>query len=470
MLVGEIVPETLRYLSDNPASPERRAFEHVLIDEYQDLNRAEQDLLSLLASSASLTIVGDENQSVYSFKHAHPEGISEFSNRHPLTRDEALVVCRRCPRRIVKLANSLIGQNARREARDLEFVPDNPVGSVHIVQWDGLAAEAAGLARFIAARIADRQVVAGKVLVITQRRLIGYQLRDRLEGLGIPAHSFFQEEPLEGDPKDRSGHRSHESFLLLTLLANPDDRTALRCWCGLGSNSLRSPAWARLRALCAEAKISPRSALQAILKGKLTISHARSLLDRFSVLQQRLAELRELDLRDLVSHLFPEGEDWAEPFLAMLESEDLEQHDVRSLHERIVAGIIKPELPTGVPYVRIMSFHKSKGLSADLTVLAGCIEGIIPSRHDPKRTELDENAYLEEQRRLFYVGITRPRLELVISSSLRMPKRQAAVMQATYRDRPGLEVETVASRFIHELGPERPEPVEGRQWLRPLIA
>ena len=83
MLIGELVPVALRYLRDNPNCPERRQFDHVLVDEYQDLNRAEQSLIDLLSENGKLTVIGDEDQSIYeSFRYAHPEGISRFHETH----------------------------------------------------------------------------------------------------------------------------------------------------------------------------------------------------------------------------------------------------------------------------------------------------------------------------------------------------------------------------------------------------
>ena len=84
MLIGEIIPELYRYLRNNPAAPERSLYDHVLVDEYQDLNKAEQAVVDLLSGDAALCIVGDDDQSLYSFKHAHPAGIRtfiEFSSR-----------------------------------------------------------------------------------------------------------------------------------------------------------------------------------------------------------------------------------------------------------------------------------------------------------------------------------------------------------------------------------------------------
>lgn len=68
MTIGEIIPELYRYLRNNPAAPERSLYDHVLVDEYQDLNKAEQAVIDLLCTTAALCIVGDDDQSLYSFK------------------------------------------------------------------------------------------------------------------------------------------------------------------------------------------------------------------------------------------------------------------------------------------------------------------------------------------------------------------------------------------------------------------
>ena len=95
------------------------SLEHILVDEYQDLNVAEQEVIGLLSKDAELTIIRDEDQSIYSFKHAYPEGIENFHRRHTRTEDETLDVCRRCPTTIVGLTKKLIGYNSQKEDRVL---------------------------------------------------------------------------------------------------------------------------------------------------------------------------------------------------------------------------------------------------------------------------------------------------------------------------------------------------------------
>lgn len=100
MLIGELVPLALAFIDRNPASPDASAFDHVLVDEYQDLNRADQELIESLARNGSLTVIGDEDQSIYTMlRHARPEGITNFDQTHANTHDESLSECKRCPQR-----------------------------------------------------------------------------------------------------------------------------------------------------------------------------------------------------------------------------------------------------------------------------------------------------------------------------------------------------------------------------------
>ncbi|MCL5126450.1 MAG: hypothetical protein M1511_18515, partial [Deltaproteobacteria bacterium] len=105
------------------------------------------------------------------------------------------------------------------------------------------------------------------------------------------------------------------------------------------------------------------------------------------------------------------------------------------------------------------SLHKSKGLTADLVVVLGCIEGLIPMLKDD--TIAERTASLEEQRRLFYVAITRTRKILILSSVTRLPKKLAHQMAVKVRRGKGTYADTIASRFLSELGPTRPTAVLG---------
>ena len=148
ILIGELVARTLTFVRANPLSLDVPVFEHVVIDEYQDLNKAEQELVSAFAANASLTIVGDEDQSIYSFKHAHPEGMSEFAIRHPGAVEEQLIECRRCPECIIRAANTLISNNPTRQNRVLVPLDGAAQGTIRLLQWPSSSMRRAASRRF----------------------------------------------------------------------------------------------------------------------------------------------------------------------------------------------------------------------------------------------------------------------------------------------------------------------------------
>ena len=457
MLIGELVPESLRYLRENPASTHRNMFKHVLVDEYQDLNRAEQVLLDLLAEAGQFIVIGDEDQSIYSFKLAHPEGISKFDEFHPGTHDEALDECRRCPRLIVEMASTSIANNLLRSPRVLVPRPGNPDGEVLVLQWGDMEEEAQGIAELISRRIQRQEVDPGQVLVLAPRRQFGYAVRDALNALGVYTHSFFHEQALDNED-------AQQAFTLLGILANRDDRVALRCWCGFGSQSLRSNAWVRVRKHCEESGESPWVTLERLASGDLDIPYTQPLVVRFHELQSRIEELEATRGQALVDAIFPVNEDWTDSIRSLASTIEGDEFDSEELREELRIRITQPELPTDVDYVRVMSLHKSKGLTADLVVVVGCIEGLVPTLSDG--TPAEQAASLEEQRRLFYVAVTRTRQTLILSSVRKLPTELVYRMRARVRKTRRGYALTIASRFLDELGPARPAAVRGLNILQ----
>lgn len=459
MIIGELIPEALRYLKNNPASPYRHAYDHVLVDEYQDLNRAEQELVDYLADSGYLAVVGDPDQSIYSFRYANPEGIDEYGQRHPATQDEELELCRRCPKRVVSMADNLIRNNhSTHVTTRLQPKPDNPEGCVSIVQWDTIEDEAEGLATYISRLIHNHGYAPGDILALSPRRKIGYALRDALAGADVDVHSFYHEEALEP-------HEAQQSFALLTLLVNPGDRVALRWWLGLQSPTSNASEYARLWQYCDENDLSPDDCIHQLWTGDIHIPRTTSIKARYRELREALSRLQDLELPELVDRLFPDGEDWARPMReasqVILSSITTSSELLDSLREHVT----QPEMPEEGDFVRIMSLHKSKGLTSKVVIVTGCVDGLIPMV-DSDVSEQQYERDLAEQRRLFYVATTRCREILVMSSARKFQRSDVFAMGA----RAGRDGSTIASRFLDELGPRAPEAVRGHAWLNEMVA
>jgi superfamily I DNA/RNA helicase len=465
MLIGEVIPQFCEYLRSNPAAPERTEYTHILVDEYQDLNKAEQSAIELLSDRANVCIVGDDDQSIYSFKHAHPEGIREWVEINADAEDITLAECRRCPTRVVDMANNLIAHNRMRPVpRQLVPRAENGEGDVRIVQYVTLDDEIEGVATTIAEMI-KTGTPPGDILVLAQRGVIGTPIFERLIAEEIPVRSYYAESELAAVEAQRR-------FALLKLFVSRNDRVALRWLLGLDSDNWRAPAYRRIRERCDANNSSPWQVLSDVADGNYAIPHVGPLVAQFIEIRDQLDELEQgSDIRAVIDQIFPDDfkgtRGLREVALAVLD--ELEAEDrIRFLSE-LVSTIATPEVPSEIEDVRIMSLHKSKGLSAPVTIIAGCVEGLLPMRPDPSQSAQARAAYLEEQWRLFYVGISRVKASprngqpgtLILTYSQQMPL--ATAMGAGISPaRSNYGTATLnASRFIAELGTSSPQPVAG---------
>jgi DNA helicase II / ATP-dependent DNA helicase PcrA len=462
MLIGEVIPEALRFLRSNPASPEAGALDHVLVDEYQDLNRAEQVLLeTLVGDDGSYAVFGDEDQSIYSFRYAHPAGIVEFNSGHPTAGDHCLDECRRCPKRVVAIADRLIRTNHPSGGGPrLNPKPSNPEGEVHVVQWNTLDDEAKGVAAFVQHLTTNKGYKPGDILVLCPRRLIGYGLRNELVRRRVPLHSFFHEEALEDDKAKRA-------FTLLTLVANKRDRVALRYWLGYGSPTCNARGYQELRRHCEGSGQAPVDALEALAAGTIIIPHTSPLVAKYRELNAELEALGGLGVGAVVDTVLPssESESWAAALRFFALQGGLEGLTVASLVERLRERITQPELPEDSDCVRLMSLHKSKGLTSKVVIVAGCMQGLIPNL-PPNLTPDDEAESLREQRRLFYVALTRCTEVLLLSSVVMVDSSLAHKIGAQLQGVTGQHAFPVASQFLDELGSTAPRAQRGDQFLR----
>jgi DNA helicase-2/ATP-dependent DNA helicase PcrA len=211
--------------------------------------------------------------------------------------------------------------------------------------------------------------------------------------------------------------------------------------------------------------MSPRKALQQIAKGRVHLSGVSKIVERYKTVSKRLSKLRECSAEDLVNSLFPDGEEESQllrnSILPALE-EDAELEPAKIL-ERLRNLITQPEMPESADFVRIMSLQKSKGLTSKVVIVLGCVEGLMPSIN-PKEPQSEQDEVLSEQRRLFYVAMTRPTDILVLSSFLTLDNKLAYKIGARVRFGRGGKGHTIASRFLGELGEVTPAPKSGIAW------
>ena len=471
MLVGELVPIAYDFIRNNPGHQDIPVYTHVLVDEYQDLNKADQELIDLLAGHADTTIVGDEDQSIYSFRYANPEGIVDYPNGHNNTHDEALVECRRCPQRLVQIASALIAHNNRQNPKNLNPCATNQQGTVYIIQHPSVANEIECLSAYVEHfLVANPDIPAGEVLILSSRRMIGNGIRDNLNaraqqhGYAWSASSFYFEDALDTE-------EAAVGFAVLTLLVSSQDRAALRAWLGTGSQDGRANAYARLRNYCQANGISPYDAMQGVVAATVNIPHITTLRTRFVTLTERLTALQNASLQDIVNDVFPPNVPGCADVRVLALAAMTNAADAKELWEELSVLITQPEIPgsQGVS-VRIMSLHKSKGLTARIVIIAGCVAGILPSIDFDLPLD-EQQRQRQEHRRLFYVGITRSTDTLVISSARSMLFKDAKHAGVSVVRRTGIAGRIAvlqASEFIAELGPQAPATIACAQWRQQL--
>ncbi|GJQ61133.1 MAG: DNA helicase [Melioribacteraceae bacterium] len=476
ILVGEVIPIVIEFLRNNPAVPFIGEYDYILVDEFQDLNKSEQEFIRLIRGDSNLVIVGDDDQSIYGFKYAHPQGIQQINELFGVFQDVPFDVCRRCPTLVTRMASELISKNPNRTLGLLNHFEENPDGQVDIVQWTDYEAELTGIADFISAELEKGVIEPADVLILTTRRKIGYRLRDLLTLREVPVKSYFRESVIDSKEVQRA-------FSLMNLLANPDDRISLRFLLGYNTGDFRKNQYKILMERAAENDISIRELLNSVLRGERPETNIRAITSAYRLIMNDLPNLRESLLND--------PENGFQNYFVTADHEDdffeldqayrnvLEEIGIESLDEpenfdhwfqdvmkSLLESIALPDSPENIDHARIMSLHSSKGLSAKLVVLTSMIDPLIPFIPRDTPTE-DRDRIIQEARRLFYVAITRCKASenydgrLVISSFLSIAGIEALQMGISANPRGNLRTRT--TRFVTDFGHVSPPPKRGEQ-------
>lgn len=411
MLIGEVVHLCVVGLESHDIAP--AMFDHVVIDEYQDLTAAEQELVRLIWSgNGSLTVLGDNDQSIYGFRFNHPEGIADFHLTWLECNDLTFTANRRSSEAILRVANLMMAEAGSTKAPMTST--RGPVGTLRPVQWESLDAEIEGLATHIRAR-ADESF-----LVLVPRRFIGYRLA---EAIGPDATTAFAEQVLD--------HAiAQDAFATVSLLADANDLVAARAYLGFhgskGEQAQRRNAGAYSTI---PAGIGGHALVRGIANGDIAVSGPGQ--SHIRERARRAVELieRSLSPEEVVDEFFDESLADAEPdeekrrwlaqdllelraaaheLLALGGTASL-SGAVSRMRYRIATRAPLRASEAEEPRVRIMTLHAAKGLEADNVVIAGAADQFIPG------DEQDNPSVVAEQRRLLYVAVTRARDSLIIS-------------------------------------------------------
>lgn len=462
-MFAEIPFSAAHLLQDHPDAsvPELRL---LVVDEFQDLNRAEISLVEALAAvDISILAVGDDEQSIYSFRMADPSGILEVHDLLPDLVDYTLSVSHRCGRNVLSAARTVIESGTgRRRKSALSAGPANPAGEFRYLRFPSATAEQRGVTRLVKYLI-DHEAVAPKDIVVLLRGdsndVWSSPLRGQFATAGIPATNVEEAlAPLSDDIARRLIAVAH-------IISRRTD--SLAWWAYLKLTPGISDDY--VRAVADDAMASGESFAQRLMRCGDYPPAEGSQASHRRVLEAITGVLAILDEVD-VEHVAPSDEGWATWLLEL--GEQLQFTVLGEFAElaRAVGRVVPQE--DGLAYflsqlepvskdnalrtdgVAIMTMTRSKGLTFRAAIIMGVEEGVIPS---PRAASEDE------ERRLLYVGITRARewCYLTMASTRYGP--------TGYSGRPNPGASRGRCPLLQPLGPAfQPQP--GNDYLRQLGA
>lgn len=424
----------------------RRRFRHVLIDEYQDTNAAQYQLVKLLVGddpSASLTVVGDSDQSIYAFRGATIRNIVEFETDFPGARTILLEQNYRSTQRILNAANSVISGNKSRAPKKL-WTNQADGAKLNLYVADDDRAEARYIAEQIKSLL-NEGYTASKIAVFyranAQSRALEEQfMRQALPYKVIGGTRFYERKEIK------------DAIAYLKVLVNPSDEVNLRRIINTPKRGIGEKAQAQVAAFAQRQGISFAKALERVSEISELGARSRNPLLKFSELLHELRQFAKINapaevldtllnktgyylslktgdpqdesrlenLAELISVAADFEAEQAAGLAALSEIESELNVDEDSLPsgslveqflEKVALVADTDSLPQGEDeFITLMTLHSAKGLEFPIVFLTGMEEGTFPHQ----RSLLDASE-LEEERRLAYVGITRAEERLFIT-------------------------------------------------------
>lgn len=455
MLIGEVVPLAYKYLSANPNSEIINKYSHIIIDEYQDLNKTEQELVEVLVGeNGSICVAGDDNQSIYSFRCANPQGILDFFN----SANEKINIdtCGRCPKPILDIANKIKETITLDSTKPMKCKDASLPGSVSCIQWKTSDDESAGIATLIKKDIDGGKYNPGDYLILIQSKKLGKNIRNSIRDLGIECHSYFQEDPV-------GGVAGEKALTIMQLLVNPSDSVSLRYWLGAGNSSGNKDSYNKLSTIAQNEHVSVYEILESTYAGKQKYTGIATMTKRYHELKTIISNLSGKEPLEVINILLPDGNEELEDLRSLAQTYLPESETVENILNKIKKAITQPDVPQEPDFVRVMSFHKSKGLTSNVTILAGVVQGLFP-----KSTAVTEE--IQESKRLFYVGVTRAQKELIISSFAEATYATISnllIPNGGYKETIGgvKYFNTVTSTFISDIAAVCPKTMQANKWL-----
>ncbi len=400
----------------------QQRFRHMLVDEFQDTNTIQYAWLQILASNrVPLTVVGDDDQSIYGWRGAKVENIQQYQQDFPNARLVRLEQNYRSTQTILKAANSVIAHNQGRLGKELWT--DGPEGElIDLYAAFNEQDEANYIADSISAWVNDGNL-RSESAILYRSNAQSRVLEESLMRQGIPYRVY-------GGLRFYDRQEIRNALAYLRLVQYHRDDAAFERVVNIPTRGIGAKSLADLRAYATEQSISLWESAERMLAAGQVKGRAKTGLQSFMDIINTLAEMVEhASLQGLMKqaiessglkdyHASEKGEkgqarvENLEELVNALADFEVEE-GVDPLSEFIARAALdagESQAEDHEDSVQLMTLHSAKGLEFPLVFLAGIEEGLFPHS-----MSLEEPGRMEEERRLAYVGITRAMKKLVLT-------------------------------------------------------
>ena len=426
-------------------------FRYIMVDEYQDTNTAQFELIRLLALKyQNLCVVGDDDQSIYKFRGANIYNILNFEHHFPDATVIKLEQNYRSTQNILDAANAVIANNQGRKEKRLWT--DNGAGDkIAFEQLDTAAEEADFVARDIARRVRKGEYQYKDCAILYRTNAQSRLFEERFITANIPYKIF-------GGVNFYARKEVKDLLAYLKTIDNGQDDLAVRRIINIPKRGIGAASINKVALYAQEQEISFYDAL-CVAEQVPGLGKAAAKIRPFVLfIQSMKAKAKLLSVADLlqeviettgyVRELEAEGTDEAEARIENIDeliskavdyAEGEEAPTLNGFLENVALVADIDSFDENSDYVVLMTLHSAKGLEFPNVYLAGLEDGLFPSYMSI--TSDNSQAEIEEERRLAYVGITRAKKNLTITSArVRMVRGQTQYGKV--------------SRFVREIPPE----------------
>jgi len=442
----------VRLLEENPDLREQyaRRFEHLLVDEFQDTNGAQYRLLQLLSSYYNnLFVVGDEDQSIYRWRGADYRNVLRFEKDYPDCSKILLEQNYRSTQNVLNVATAVIDQNKNRTRKDL-FTHRGNGEKIHFFEAPDDYSEAAYVVDNIRNALESGKSRGGDFAIMYRINAQSRLLEDAFLRSGIPYR-------LVGAQRFYGRREIKDIIAYLRLVYNPSDEISLQRVINVPARKIGERTMASLQQAAQQNGLQAgellvdlgRNADRSAFWNRFTPREARLLADFGTLLVQWRQEASRVDLPALFDrilhdigyrqYLEADTEDGIDRWengeeLRSLASEFSELGLVPFL-ENLALVSDQDTLPDKQDAPTLLTLHAAKGLEFPNVFIVGLDDGMLPHS---RSIDADDPEEMAEERRLFYVGITRA-------------KNHLTLVRAEYRRSYGSPQLSQPSRFLEDI-------------------